>query len=87
MMLFNSSTTPTKSSVTTSNISGLAKPNFDIFLGAVNKGGTPFYENVSNRKFGFFSVGDGLTSGECVSLYSSVKQLQYDLSRNTSVFV
>lgn len=87
MMLFNSSTTPTKSSVTTSNISGLAKPNFDIFLGAVNKGGTPFFENVSNRKFGFFSVGDGLTSGECVSLYSSVKQLQYDLSRNSSVFV
>ena len=87
MMLFNSTTTPTKSSVTTSNISGLAKPNFDIFLGAVNKGGTPYNENISNRKFGFFSVGDGLTSGECVNLYSAVKQLQNDLSRNSSVFI
>ena len=87
MMLFNSTATPTKSSVTTSNISGLAKPNFDIFLGAVNKGGTPYNENISNRKFGFFSVGDGLTSGECVNLYSAVKQLQNDLSRNSSVFI
>ena len=86
MMLFNASTTPTKSSRTITDISGLAKPNFDIFLGAVNKGGTPHYENVSNRKFGFCSVGDGLTSGECVSLYSAVKQLQYDLNRNLSAF-
>ena len=41
-----------------------------------------FNQNISNRKFGFFSVGDGLTSGECVNLYSAVKQLQYDLNRN-----
>jgi len=86
MMLFNSSTTPTKSSITTADISGLAKPTFDIFLGAINKGGTPYYENISNRKFGFFSVGDGLTSGECVNLYSAVKQLQYDLNRNLNIF-
>ena len=86
MMLFNSSTTPTKSSRTTADISGLAKPDFDIFLGAINKGGTPYYENISNRKFGFFSVGDGLTSGECVNLYSAVKQLQYDLNRNLNIF-
>jgi len=86
MMLFNSSTTPTKSSRTTADISGLAKPNFDIFLGAINKGGTPYYENISNRKFGFFSVGDGLTSGQCVNLYSAVKQLQYDLNRNLNIF-
>ena len=86
MMLFNSSTTPTKSSRTTADISGLAKPTFDIFLGAINKGGTPYYENISNRKFGFFSVGDGLTSGECVNLYSAVKQLQYDLNRNLNIF-
>jgi hypothetical protein len=86
MMLFNASTTPTKSSRTITDISGLAKPNFDIFLGAINKGGTPHYENVSNRKFGFFSVGDGLTSGECVNLYSAVKTLQYDLNRNLDAF-
>ena len=86
MMLFNASTTPTKSSRTITDISGLAKPNFDIFLGAINKGGTPHYENVSNRKFGFFSVGDGLTSGECVNLYSAVKTLQYDLNRSLDAF-
>jgi hypothetical protein len=87
MMLFNSSTTPTKSARTTSDISSTSKPNFDIFLGAVNKGGTPYNQNISNRKFGFFSVGDGLTSGECVNLYSAVKKLQNDLSRNSSVFI
>jgi len=86
MMLFNSSTTPTNSSRVINDINGSIKPDFNIFLGAVNKGGTPFYENVSNRKFGFFSVGDGLTSGECVNLYSAVKQLQYDLNRNLDVF-
>jgi len=86
MLLFNNSTTPTKSSVTTTNITSSDKPNYDIFLGAVNQAGTPFYANTSNRKFGFFSVGDGLTSGDCVNLYSAVKQLQIDLNRNLDVF-
>ena len=86
MMLFNSSTTPTKSDRNITDITSSPKPNLNIFLGAVNKGGTPFYESTSNRKFGFFSVGDGLTSGECVNLYSAVKQLQYDLNRNLSAF-
>lgn len=86
MMLFNTSTTPTKSDRNTTDITSSSKPNLNIFLGAVNKGGTPFYESASNRKFGFFSVGDGLTSGECVNLYSAVKQLQYDLNRNLSAF-
>ena len=61
-------------------------PNFDIYLGAINQYGTPFYQSTSNRKFGFFSVGDGLTSGQCVNLYSAVKQLQVDLNRNLTVF-
>jgi hypothetical protein len=86
MLLFNSSTTPTKSDRNVTDITSSAKPNLNIFLGAVNKAGTPFYESTSNRKFGFFSVGDGLTSGECVNLYSAVKQLQYDLNRNLSAF-
>lgn len=86
MLLFNSSTTPTKSSRNVTDITPSGKPNYNIFLGAVNQAGTPFYANVSNRKFGFFSVGDGLTSGDCVNLYSAVKQLQYDLNRNLDVF-
>ena len=60
--------------------------SYNTLGGKHNKGGTPFYESTSNRKFGFFSVGDGLTSGECVNLYSAVKQLQYDLNRNLSAF-
>lgn len=87
LMLFRNSTTPTSSKLTTSNISGLQKPNFDIFLGAINKGGTPFYTDTSNRRFGFFSVGEGLTSGECVNLYTCVKDLQTNLGRNSQVFV
>lgn len=86
LLLFNSSTTPTKSSRNITDITPSGKPNYNIFLGAVNQAGTPFYANVSNRKFGFFSVGDGLTSGDCVNLYSAVKQLQYDLNRNLDVF-
>jgi hypothetical protein len=87
MLLFNNSTTPTKSKRNIGDItSASTKPNFDIYLGAINQYGAPFYESVSNRKFGFFSVGDGLTSGQCVSLYSAVKQLQVDLNRNLSVF-
>lgn len=86
LMLFNGSTTPTSSKLATGNISGLQKPNFDIFLGAINKGGTPFYTDTSNRQFGFFSVGEGLTSGECVSLYTCVKTLQNNLGRNSQVF-
>jgi len=86
MMLFNSSTTPTSSARNITDITSSSKPNYDIYLGAVNQGGTPIYTNFVPRTFGFFSVGDGLTSGECVNLYSAVKQLQYDLNRNLSVF-
>jgi len=86
MMLFNSSTTPTSSARNITNITSSSKPNYNIYLGAVNQGGTPIYTNFLPRTFGFFSVGDGLTSGECVNLYSAVKQLQYDLNRNLSVF-
>jgi hypothetical protein len=86
MLLFNSSTVPTKSANDLINITPDGKPNLNIFLGAVNYAGTPTYTNFAPRTFGFFSVGDGLTSGECVNLYSAVKQLQYDLNRNLSAF-
>jgi len=86
MLLFNSSTVPTNSANNLTNITPSGKPNLNIFLGAVNYAGTPTYTNFVPRTFGFFSVGDGLTSGECVNLYSAVKQLQYDLNRNLSAF-
>jgi len=86
MLLFNSSTTPTQSARNITDITSSVKPNYDIYLGALNNAGSPFYENFLPRTFGFFSVGDGLTSGECVNLYSAVKQLQYDLNRNQDAF-
>ncbi len=86
MLLFNSSTVPTNSANNLTNITPSGKPDLNIFLGAVNYAGTPAFENFAPRTFGFFSVGDGLTSGECVNLYSAVKQLQYDLNRNLSAF-
>jgi hypothetical protein len=86
MLLFSSSTTPSFSAANTSTLTSEEKPNFPIFFGAVNKGGSPYYTDTSNRKFGFFSIGDGLTSGQCVNLYSAVKQLQFDLNRNQDVF-
>jgi hypothetical protein len=87
MLLFNDSTTPTSGARNIADITiNAAKPNFNIFLGAINNGGNVYNASTSNRKFGFFSVGDGLTSGECVNLYSAVKQLQFDMSRNLSPF-
>jgi hypothetical protein len=87
MLLFNDSTTPTTGARNIVDItSSAAKPNFNIFLGAINNGGNVYNANSANRKFGFFSVGDGLTSGECVNLYSAVKKLQFDMSRNLSPF-
>ena len=86
MLLFNNSTVPTTSANNLTDITPSGKPNLNIFLGAVNSAGTAVYTNFAPRTFGFFSVGDGLTSGECVNLYSAVKQLQYDLNRNLSAF-
>lgn len=87
LLMFRNSTTPTQSKLQTGNISGLQKPNYNIFVGAVNASGTPQYANASNRRFGFLSFGDGLTSGECVQLYTVVKDFQTSLGRNSQVFV
>lgn len=86
LMLFNASSTPTKSAVNTSNISGQAKPNLNMYFGTTNNAGSPIVSS-QNRRFGFFSFGDGLTSGDCVNLYSAVKNLQFNLERNQSIFV
>jgi len=85
LLTFNSSTTPTNSASTTGNISGAIRPDYSVYLGNVNNAGSP-YALDGDRKFGFFSIGDGLTSGECVTLYTAVKNLQNNLDRNQSVF-
>lgn len=86
LLLFNSSTTPTKSIRNIGNISGQQKPNLNVYFGTANNAGTPV-PTSSNRRFGFFSFGDGLTSGDSVNLYSAVKNLQFNLGRNQSVFI
>jgi hypothetical protein len=85
LLLFNASTTPTSSAVTTTNVSGNLKPDVSVYLGNVNSGNSPFGSD-GDRYVGFFSFGDGLTSGESVNLYTAVKNLQYNLGRNQSVF-
>jgi hypothetical protein len=85
LLLFNSSTAPSSSSVNTTNISGNLRPDYSVYLGNINNNGSPFSAD-GDRKFGFFSIGDGLTSGECINLYSAVKNLQLNLGRNQSVF-
>ena len=85
LLLFNSSVNPSASSVSTTNISGNPKPNYSVYLGNVNSGNAPLATD-GDRFFGFFSFGDGLTSGESVNLYTAVKNLQYNLGRNQSVF-
>lgn len=88
LMLFRDSTVPFRSDRETGNISGLSKPNLDVYIGALNTGnGAPLYASASNRSFGFVSIGDGLTSGECVDLYSAVKTFQNNLGRNSQIFV
>lgn len=83
LLLFRSSETPIQSVQNITMTSG-NRPNYNVYLGAINNYGTP--ATSSNRKFGFVSIGDGLTSGESVRLYSAVKNLQFNLDRNESVF-
>ncbi len=85
LILFNASTTPASSAVTTTNVFGNPKPDVSVYLGNVNSGNSPFGSD-GDRYVGFFSFGDGLTSGESVNLYTAVKNLQYNLGRNQSVF-
>lgn len=86
LLAFNESSTPTKSQSNTTSILGSDRPDFSVFLGNVNNNGSP-YALDGDRKIGFFSIGDGLNSGECVSLYVAVKNLQLNLGRNESVFI
>lgn len=85
LLLFSNSVNPAYSAKDTS-MTDNNKPNLDVYVGAFNYNGTPIFMSDSNRSFGFISFGDGLTSGESVRLYTAVKNLQYNLGRNQSVF-
>lgn len=85
LLAFDNSTTPTQSALSTYSL-GVSndKPNKNIWIGKTN--GPNIANDESYRSFGFISIGQGLTSGECVNYYSAVKQLQIDIGRNAEVF-
>lgn len=55
--------------------------NFNIYLGAINSGGTSVVE-YSNKENAFTSFGDGLTDTEAANLYTAVQAYQTSLNRN-----
>jgi hypothetical protein len=86
LLAFDNSTTPTQSAESNYVIpldSG-DKPNKNLWIGKVN--GPNILNDESYRSFGFVSIGQGLTSGECVEYYTAVKNLQIDIGRNAEVF-
>ncbi len=85
LLAFDNSTTPTQSAESLYSLGASnSKPNKSIWIGKNN--GPNIVNDESFRSFGFVSVGQGLTSGECVNYYSAVKQLQIDIGRNAEVF-
>ena len=85
LLAFDNSTTPTQSAKSTYSLGvNNDKPNKNIWIGKTN--GPNFANDESYRSFGFISIGQGLTSGECVDYYSAVKKLQIDIGRNAEVF-
>lgn len=85
LLAFDNSTTPTQSAESTYSLGvNNDKPNKNLWIGKVN--GPNIANDESYRSFGFISIGQGLTSGECVEYYSAVKQLQFDIGRNAEVF-
>lgn len=86
LLAFDNSTTPTQSVLNTYAIPLTSgdKPNKNLWIGKVN--GPNYLNDESYRSFGFVSIGQGLTSGECVEYYTAVKNLQIDIGRNAEVF-
>jgi hypothetical protein len=67
----------------TSTYSQSALPNNTIFLGG-NKNGSSGFNDYSNRKISFASIGDGLTDLESQIFYQIVEKYQYTLGRNVN---
>jgi len=85
LLAFDNSTTPTQSAESSYSLGASnSKPNKSIWIGKNN--GPNIVNDESFRSFGFVSVGQGLTSGECVEYYTAVKNLQIDIGRNAEVF-
>ena len=57
----------------TSASSGFTSLTSSIFIGAINKAGTPDY--YTNRQYAFASIGDGLTDTEASNFYNRIQTL------------
>jgi hypothetical protein len=64
----------------TSTGASTSKQNFNIYLGALNNGGTASYP--TGKQCAFASIGDGLTDTDAANYYTAVNAYQVALSRN-----
>ena len=64
----------------TSTGASTSKQNFNIYLGALNNGGTASYP--TGKQCAFASIGDGLTDTDAANYYTTVNAYQVALSRN-----
>jgi len=55
------------------------RPNFNIYLGAFNSGGTA--STFTTKQCAFASIGDGLTDTEAANFYTAVQAFQTTLGR------
>jgi len=53
--------------------------NRNIYLGAINAGGTPIF--FTDKQYAFSSIGDGLNSTQASNFYTAVQTFQTTLSR------
>lgn len=65
---------------TNTNTETGSRPNYNVFLSALNNTGSPSL--YSDRQLAFASIGDGLTETEAANLYTAVQAYQTSLSRN-----
>ena len=86
LSLYNSSTTPTKTTSETFSIDSTNPPNLDMFFGAANVAGYPEENENANRQYGFLSFGEGLSPSEAEAYYSAIKNLYNALDRHSSIF-
>ena len=58
----------------------LTRPNFNVYLGALNAANTPLF--YTSKESAFASIGEGLTDTEAANFYTAVQAFQVALSRN-----
>jgi len=63
----------------TSTGASTSKQNFNIYLGALNNGGTASFP--TGKQCAFASIGDGLTDTDAANFYTAVQAFQTTLSR------